>query len=222
MSPPLLRIRNTQDGSVLVLALLVTLVILGVGLTALFLSSSGMKVSGNLTRRQEALAAAETGIDRASALINATWEANKDMDWDCFLGSAGGASGCPTGTSCTPTVGYDATKGNVLCDGTDPLENEPVVETEPFGTTAGATYKQNLTYTVYVRNDPVEIDSLTKAGISSPPPAFNDEDKRVVIRSEGRGRDGLAFFGIEVVLAVTKDVAPSGTGYTEQHLGATP
>jgi Tfp pilus assembly protein PilX len=181
---------DRESGSVLVLAMLVALVILGVGLSALFLSNSGMRISGNLSRRQEALGAAETGTERALAILRT----NATNDWDSLL--VGGCTATP----------FDPTKGNILCDGATPLENVPVVATVPDG--LPATYGQYLAYTVYIRNDPTEASGLG---------AFNDEDKRVVVRSEGVGRDGVSFFAIETIIAVTMPV--DGTGMTQQHLG---
>ena len=71
--------KKDESGSILVLTLLVTLVILAVGLTAMWLSSSGMKMSGNLTRRQEALYAAEAGMEHARSVL-----ANTPI-WDNLL-----------------------------------------------------------------------------------------------------------------------------------------
>jgi len=189
---------DRESGSVLVLAMLVALVILGVGLSALFLSNSGMRVSGNLSRRQEALGAAETGTERALDILRA----NATNDWDSLLGDLTSA------TACTAATGYTAVKGNILCDGTTPLENVQVVATVPTG--LPASYGDYLTYTVYIRNDPTETAS-SKLG------PFDDEDKRVVIRSEGLGRDGVSFFAIETIIAVV--FPQDGTGMTSQHLG---
>jgi len=194
-----------ESGSVLVLAMLVTIVILGVGLTAIMLSSSGMKVSGNIVRRQEALAVADTGIMRGLTILRA----NATTDWDCLLGS-------PSCTSlpCSPTIPYDAQKGYVLCDNATPLENERLISSVPTNLTgnsaADTSYGENLTYTVYIRNDPTEI--VTRGT------AFDDEDKRVILRSEGRGRDGLSFFGIEAVVTVAQTSMIS-EAYGSQHLG---
>ena len=184
--------RDPESGSVLVLAMLVALVILAVGLSALFLSNSGMRISGNLSRRQEALGAAETGTERALAILRT----NATSDWDSLL--VGG---------CTATA-YDATKGNILCDGATPLENVKVVDSTELPPDMPSSFSDYLAYSVFIRNDPTEASGLG---------AFNDEDKRVIIRSEGVGRDGVSFFAIETIIAVTMPV--EGTGMTGQHLG---
>ena len=165
---------------------------------AIDFSSSGMKISGNISRRQEALGAAETGIERAQSVLRA----NATNDWDLLLAGCGG--------------GAVAGKGEILCDGATPIKNEPVIPNTvapPPGTAETATtwgsFKTNVSYTVYVRNDPVETTAN---------PAIDDEDKRVVIRSEGVGRDGLSFFAIEAVIAVTSP-GSGAVGLTEQHLG---
>lgn len=174
------RRRPRDEGSVLVLALMVTLIILAIGLTAMWLSSSGMKMSGNITRRQEALYAAETGLSHARHILK------HSLKWGQL------AMGCPTASPPQPN---DPTgKGMVLCDdaNTTPLYNRSVL----YGSTSTkvkARWMDNLRYTVFIRNDAAEV----AAGAS----LNDDHDRRVVIRSEGVGRDGLSFFAIEAVLS---------------------
>jgi hypothetical protein len=184
---------------VLVLALLITLVILGVGLTAMFLSSSGMKVSGNISRRQEALSATEAGVERALALVKTV------ADWDTLL----------DGSTCNGTIGAgdhdipagapgpaNTAKGAILCDpnnGGVPLKDVPVYEGGSTVATAVPDLK-NVRYTVYVRNDNPEVRTMSNNWL-------DDEDMRVVLRVEGTARDNLSFFAVEVVAAV-----PQGGG----------
>ena len=195
-----------QHGSILVLALLVTLLILGVGLTAMWLSSSGSKVSGNITRRQEALYAAEAGIDRARAILAS------QLDWGPLL----------DGSLCTATQDHPQ-KGNVLCDPfaspSVPLEDMPVVESS--SSTASQTQGLgNIRYTVFVRNDAVESapadggtgDGGVADGAAGP---LIDRDGRVIIRAEGYGKDGLGFVALEAVIARNTRPAARGT-YTQK------
>lgn len=192
-----------QRGSVLLMALLVTLIILGIGLTAMWLSSSGTQVAGNITRKQEALYAAETGIARARAVLSS------NGDWTALLGSAGGAG-------CTPAATKDSTRhGNVLCDsavGNIPLQDVRVIEAG--SATAGVTNLANVRYTVWIRNDPQEIN-LGDAGGFAPDGGgalagpYTDLDQRVIVRAEGVARDGLSIVVLEAVISR----AP-GTGVT--------
>lgn len=216
--------RREQDaGSVLLIALLVTLIVLGIGLTAMWLASSGTRISGNLTRRQEALYAAETGIERAQALLRAR------ADWATLL--RGG-----DGSLCTPTVtSYVPGKGLVLCDGATPLENVFFVTGSSAASSDPRTAQMahNLRYTVYVRNDDVEYQWCNGTNEPGEPAGadtgdcdgdgsggtaadldlqrFGDHDRRVVLRAEGVGRDGLSQLAIEATVgaAVTAPVRAS-------------
>lgn len=186
---------EAEGGSVLVLAMLVTLVILGVGMTAIYLSSSGMKISGNISRRQEALGAAETGLDRAQMLF-----ADKgDQDWDKYL-KADACGGSP----------FVNGKGRLLCDDTGTpvlLKDIQVVTNVPDD--LPASYGNFLRYTVYIRND--QNETLARGN-------DDDEDKRIVVRAEGIGRDGISYFAIEAGIISTSPSA-GALGYTGQSGG---
>lgn len=217
------RAARREAGSVLLIALLVTLIVLGIGLTAMWLSSSGTRVSGNLTRRQEALYAAETGIERAQAVLRAR------ADWEVLL--RGG-----DGSLCTPSVtAYVPGKGLVLCDGSVPLENVFFVTGSAAASSDPRTAQManNLRYTVYVRNDDSEYqwcndtvepgepagsdsgdcdgDSIGGTAVDLDLMRFGDRDRRVVLRAEGVGRDGLSQLAIEAIVgaAVTEPVRAS-------------
>jgi len=186
-----------EAGSVLVLALLVTLLILGVGLTAMYLSSSGMKVSGNLTRRQEALSASETGMERALAVLNNVDPAN----WSSLLPP----NQCGATQDELPSSQYNTEKrkGVVLCDNGVPLENVSVLEgsSTTLGT-SGAPAMENLRYTVYIRNDDGEAALLWPTSSPNTAAWETDNDNRVVLRVEGWARDSLSFFAVEAVIVV--------------------
>jgi Tfp pilus assembly protein PilX len=173
-----------QSGSVLVLALLVTLVILGVGLVAMWLSSSGMKMSGNITRRQEAMYAAEAGLEHARAILQTNNAWGPLISTPCLSGE--------------PPNDYTGGKGPVLCDGATALYNYSLLQGSST-TLSKAQLQSKLTYTVFIRNDPEEVQSTL--GSASPVSQWDDQDSRVVVRSEGRGRDGLSFFAVETVIS---------------------
>ena len=178
--------RDAESGSVLVLALLVTMVILAIGLTAMWLSSSSMKMSGNIARRQEALYAAEAGLDYARYVLKNT------SDWGPLLAGCGGSKNDTTG------------RGAVLCSAknTMPLQDVSLVY-EPGSTTKidspqtnkRAKWMAKLNYTVFIRNDEAEMVENSSIGRN------DDSDWRVVLRSEGTGRDQLSFFAIEAVVS---------------------
>ena len=177
--------KDTESGSVLVLALLVTMVILAIGLTAMWLSSSSMKMSGNIARRQEALYAAEAGLDYARYVLKNT------SDWGPLLAGCGGSKDDTTG------------RGAVLCSqkNTLPLQdvslfNEPgsTTKIDSPQTNKRAKWMAKLNYTVFIRNDEAE---MVEKGIGR----NDDSDWRVVLRAEGTGRDQLSFFAIEAVVS---------------------
>lgn len=190
MQQPTTRVRRTSEGgSVMVLAMLVTLVILGVGITAMMISSSGMKMSGNLNRRQEALSSVEVGIERATAALLAA------SDWDPLLD---GTSSCGVHTlDDPPTLSTMGARGRVLCEESTSthLANIPVM---PAST---AHQLDQMQYTVFIKNDPVEVSWMGAGGIT------DDEDRRVTLRVEGTGRDGLSFFAVETTVTVPSAIA---------------
>ncbi len=181
--------KDTESGSVLVLALLVTMVILAIGLTAMWLSSSSMKMSGNIARRQEALYAAEAGLDYARYVLKNT------ADWAPLMLGCGGTK--------DDVQLNNKGRGVVLCanKNTYPLEDVSLVK-EPGHktkidspqTNKRAKWMARLQYTVFVRNDEAE---MLEKGLAM----TDDKDWRVVLRAEGTGRDQLSFFAIEAVVS---------------------
>ncbi|MCA9666593.1 MAG: hypothetical protein KC503_13420 [Myxococcales bacterium] len=192
--------RVGERGSVLVLALLVTLLILGIGLSVMWVSSSGNKSSGNVMRRQEALYSAEAGVERARAILNAA------ADWTALL-----KGGSP---NCTPTpVAQDPNKGRILCDTTTNtlMQDIQVIEASTPTATATANKLANLKYTIWIRNDPIDAagsatgssgsGSGSGSGAGSAGGPETDTDFRVIVRAEGKGRDGLSFVALEAVVS---------------------
>jgi hypothetical protein len=183
----------------MVLALLITMIILGVGITVMWVSSSGMKVSGNITRRQEALYTAEAGIERARAIIGAF-----TGDYDTLL------RGCGTPED-------DTVKGNVLCDPVSSLKLSGISLIDSSTTSASEAapaLQANAKYTVWIRNDwmaecttdashasKVDCDQDGTVGSHDKSQAmYHDENRRIILRAEGIGRDGLSYVAVEVVL----------------------
>jgi hypothetical protein len=188
-----------EAGSVMVLALLVTMLILGVGLTAMYLSSSAMKVSGNITRRQEAMSASETGVERGLAVLN-----NIGPDaWSTLLPP--GKCGATLDDQPVLRINKlpDKKKGVVLCDNGVALEGISLLEDSSTTVAlAGAPSMANLTYTVFIRNDDAEAYLLWATSSPNVAAWETDIDRRIVLRVEGTARDSLSFFAVEVVVVV--------------------
>jgi hypothetical protein len=169
---------DRERGSVLVLVLLIALVLTALGLTSIYLASSGMKVSGNITRRQEALASTETGREHAM------WVLGRTTNWDLLLQGCGHPRDAAT------------TKGVVLCDpvgGGGGIADVPVLELGSQSHTRLPGLAK-MTYTVYIRNDDLEVSRGLR---------YDDQDHRVVLRIEGVGRDGLSYVAVENVVLST-------------------
>ena len=177
----------------MVLTLLVTMIVLGVGMTVMWVSSSGMKTSSSITRRQEALYAAESGVARVRSIIAAF-----DGNYETLL------RGCDTAEN-------DPTRGNVLCDPVTnvKLQDVRVVTGQSLGQTRPAP--QNGRYTVWIRNDWMaecgsmelsadKVDCDKDGAPDRDQAMFQDDNRRVILRAEGTGRDGLSFVALEVVL----------------------
>jgi hypothetical protein len=197
---------SSQSGSVLILAMLVTLVILGVGLTAMWIASSEMKISGNITRRQECLYGAESGLERARSIL-----ATSASTWATLLTTATCSATEDDYTPGTPTTGTGQ-KGKILCDDSSPplpMENIPLFE----GTTLTNPGLTNMTYTIWIRND--DAEQAANVLLSNPPEL--DRDRRLVVHVEATGRDQLSFFAVEAVLAAP--VVAVDEDYMGQHGG---
>ena len=215
--------RDGQRGSVLVLALLVTMIILGIGLTVMWVASSATKVSGNLTRRQEAFNAAEAGIERARAVLFAN-----ASDWKPLL------AGCGTGSPPDSD-----TIGRILCDSGSPILNTPLVPTSATPGTTGYETKdelKNVSYTVWIRNDwgsecddldgkPSKVDcdfdgteeTNAKGQLSL---AVQDKNRRVIIRSRGIARDGISAVTLEVIISLPSAGGSATPSYNQAGGGA--
>jgi Tfp pilus assembly protein PilX len=196
-----------EAGSILVLALLVSLILLGAGLTIMWIASSGSKVAGNVTRRHEALTAAEAGLQRARAVL-ATLTGD---DWNAVLKACHSKDDAPSTTN--PNG-----KGYVLCDrtqGTPAIVDWPVLNAgSAVLTTPGAQNTGNMNYTLYIRNDEPEAGATYSQ---------TDSDHRVVVRSEGKARDGVSQVVVEAVLVratVTSTSVSTMPAYSQEGLSA--
>jgi Tfp pilus assembly protein PilX len=197
---------NRERGSILVLAMLVTLLILGLGLTVMWVASSDTRVTVNITRRQEGLFAAEACLNRARAFLNteADWQPVLDPANNCSAtkdspGYSGTSTGAKGRVLCIPTLSGVALEDVQITTGTTGLSN--------------VTGSGNLRYTLWVRNDAAEVEWNNAQ--SPARPVWNELDHRIIVRCEGSGRDALSYFAIEAVIA--KAILPvADEGYPQK------
>jgi hypothetical protein len=166
---------HDERGSVLVLTLMLTLVILGIGLMAMYMSSSTTKVSSNLVRRQEAMQAARAGMAQARAvllqLVGTGGSTNPNFS-PALRGTF-----CSSGTPPTPAVriaSYIPGKGWPLCQGVSaaspagPMQNVAVVGGGATTTAFGGTDYTNVQFTAWIRNDDDEYRWCNRNPVTQP------------------------------------------------------
>ncbi|MCB9558403.1 MAG: pilus assembly PilX N-terminal domain-containing protein [Deltaproteobacteria bacterium] len=182
---------HNERGSVMVVTLMLALVLTGIGITALYTSRAGSTTVTNQTRRNEALWAAQAGIARAREILG------KVENWNELL----------SGTGCSGS--FVSGKGRELCDDSAKVQEIRVVPASS-ATAGAASGLEQITFTVYIRNDDDEaaVDGEV------------DSDRRVIVRSEGRGRGGLAVVSLEAVLNSAFLGAGKAPSYSQVGLGA--
>src|SRR5512137_716259 len=62
--------RETEQGAVLMVVLIVIIALLGLGMTGLFLTSGSIQMNTNINLRNQALVVAEAGVERARGVLN--------------------------------------------------------------------------------------------------------------------------------------------------------
>jgi len=215
---------------------MVSMIIFGFGVTALWQATTSMNTSASSTRRSEALFSAETGLERARLALE-TLGPNK---W--YVGLQYNRCGA------TLDDQSPGGKGAVLCadDGSGslvPLENIPVT---PINASAAADDNSNnpitqlSTYTVWVKNDEEEYRYCDDPTTSSDVKLCNkapdhdisgshqdsgvvidtdaerriyDADHRVDVRVEGLGRDGVSYVAIR---AIVSSVGGGASGFVNE------
>jgi Tfp pilus assembly protein PilX len=192
--------RAPERGAVLLIVLLVMLAMLGVGITALFLSSGNLQVSANMNLRTQALYVAEAGLDRARGVLNAPPPA--PVLSTLLAGSSGALDKVPTGVDST---GAPNGIGALLKEGTVTLRNvsfPPASFARSTGTVNNPTAATMGTYTVWIRNDLAEIRQASYT---------TDANDTVVIRSEGIANDGRTTVVLELTM-IPSSRMPASTG----------
>lgn len=197
-SPGLSRSRGPRDrGAVLVIVMLVILGLLGLGVTALWLTTGNLQVGANMNLRAQALYVAEAGIERAREILNGPVPPNVNA---LLAGSTPGLDNVPTSVD---AAGRPNGIGAVLVDTAGvPLSNV-AYPPATFGRTAGTANAPTATtmgtYTVWIRNDASEL----RQGLYT-----SDTNLAVVVRSRGLAPDGRT----NVTLEVTLGPSPSNPG----------
>lgn len=206
------RLVRNDEGAVMLLALLVSMLLAGLGVSAMWMSSSSTRISSNVNMRNEALNAAETAIDRGRFVLRAG-----AASWDNLL----------MGTNCSARYHDLNNKGAVLCDPDIAAAADKAVELKNLvspETEAAKKYVnlENMTYTVWIRNDPIEFkwcngvidpgetndtgECATPAngGLSGVETDVwrrtHDKDRRVCLCAEGVARDGISRVAIQAIV----------------------
>jgi hypothetical protein len=171
--------RRAEDrGAVLVIVMLLMLTVLGLALTAYWLTSGNLQVAANMNLRAQALYAAESGLERARAVLD---NPATDVGPALLAGRTPGGDDVPTGVD---SNGNANGVGALLVDGTTTLWDVPFPPAT-FGRGAGTanapTVASQGRYTVWVRNDTAE---LRLGDITT------NRNQVVVVRSRGVAADG--------------------------------
>ena len=205
--------RREPRGVILVVVMLIMLVLLGLGMTGLFLAKSNVQMLTNTNLRNQALYVAEAGLERARDILNGPVA----PDLTALLGGIGHVptQGDEIPNAVDEVSGLPIGRGAILTDTSGaPLYriNYPtsVYHAEPIpGNPDGVSAQLMGVYTVYIRNDVAEcrrglftVDGEAAAG-----------NEVVVIRSEGTAMDGRT----TVVLEMT--MGGGGGGGEEQGAG---
>ncbi len=195
--------RSRERGVALIVTMMVTLAITALSFTAAYMASNTVKASQSYTDRQTALYAAETGLQRAIAMLtNAT-------SWNELLKNGGASTGgiatagdtcsCSNETTCVtsltdalgprvPTATSRTTasaRGVVLFDSGNPYKKCQLNVAYTLDPTTAPNVTTNPVqgvYSIYIRNNIAEV----MAGN-----ATADADSTIVIRVVGQSAASL-------------------------------
>jgi hypothetical protein len=192
--------RNDERGAILVVVMLIMVVLLGLGMSGLFLTRSNVQMLTNTNLRNQALYVAEAGLERARDILNGSIV----PDLTALLGGTGHVSN-PSDeipNALDSVYGLPVGRGAILTDtaGVPLLRvNYPtsVSHSEAVpGNTQGLANPLMGIYTVFIRNDMAEcrmgkftVDGLAAGG-----------NQVVVIRSEGTASDGRTTVVLEMTM----------------------
>ena len=188
--------------------MLIMIVLLGLGMSGLFLTKSNVQMLTNTNLRNQALYVAEAGLERARDILNSP----VSPDLTALLGGAGHAShpADEIPAALDTVTGLPIGRGAILTDTSGvPLHriNYPTSvfhgESVPGNPNASIPALMGA-YTVYIRND---IAECRKGRFTVDGPAAGG-NLFVVLRSEGTAIDGRT----TVVLEMTMGGGGAGSG----------
>lgn len=188
--------RRRDGGFTLFLSILVIVLLLGLGVGAIYVTTMGTRIAGSLDARQAALNAANAGIQHGRQIM--TNYSNASTSWNIPLQGQGNAK------DQLPTTANPKGVGAIMYDGATPLSNlrfpnvTCAVSTDCF---AGESCVNSLcsglgNYTVWVRNDPVDINLAAKNSTSME----IDTNTTVILRSVGTDPSGAATVAVEAAV----------------------
>jgi len=187
--------QTAESGAILVAVMLIMIVLLGLGMSGLFLTKSNVQSLTNTNLRNQALYVAEAGLERARDILNGPIA----PDLAALLGGTGHvvnpADEIPN--SLDSTYGLPVGRGAILTDTSGvPLlrVNYPtsVAHSEPVpGNPEGLANPLMGMYTVYIRNDTAECRMGQYTA---------DTNQAVVVRSEGTAMDGRTTVVLEMTM----------------------
>lgn len=197
------RARQSDAGAVLLVVMLVLLGLLGLGVTALWMTSGNLQVGSNINQRTQALYVAEAGIEKAREVLNGA--ITPDMS-DLLRAHAQGGDNVPTAVD--PITGQANGVGAILRDTNGTFLAGVLYPPASFGRNAGTADAPVATqmgrYTIWIRNDAAEL----RQGVFG-----TDNNNTVIVRSRGISMDGRTNVVLEVTLGV-KPPAPGMPGPT--------
>jgi hypothetical protein len=192
--------QNGERGAILVVVMLIMVVLLGLGMSGLFLTKSNVQMLTNTNLRNQALYVAEAGLERARDILNGPIA----PDLTALLGGTGHVSNPSDDipSALDPVYGLPIGRGAILTDtaGVSLFRvNYPtsVAHSEAVpGNPQGLANPLMGIYTVFIRNDMAEcrmgkftVDGLAAGG-----------NQVVVIRSEGTASDGRTNVVLEMTM----------------------
>jgi hypothetical protein len=195
-SGPVPGARRGDAGAVLITVMLVMFALLGVGVTALWMTSGNLQIGANTNMRSQALYVAEAGIERVRADLNGSPQRSMTA---LLTGSGHILDNVPTGTGVDSSGNPNGLGAIYHWDVSYPTPRPGPLSAIDFPPTSfnrgyGGSGPQSTTmgrYTVWIRNDTAE---LRQGGLIT-----TDSNNTIVIRSRGVASDGRT----EVVLEVT-------------------
>jgi hypothetical protein len=169
--------RKMDRGAVLMVVLIVMIGLLGLGMTGLFLTSGSIQMNTNIALRNQALAVAEAGIERARGILNSTAGTPPVPDMLSAFGSPTAYDEIPTATASATDTDYclGKVRGAILVESSTsqscpsppchlkdvafptPINNETDWRTKDLPSTDLTVSRPTMgSYTVYIRQDPAD------------------------------------------------------------------